>query len=140
MTPANQSRQTQLLATKLGARLWRMNVGFGWVASPELTVKANRPTQVLMNPGDVLLRQARPLKAGVEGFCDNGGFVPVTVTPEMVGQTVAVSLWVENKQGLGRTSPAQKAFIAMIRRFGGRAGVSRNDEDTRRIISGEIVD
>lgn len=139
-SPANQSRLTQLLATRLGARLWRMNVGFGWIASPQDTHKATKPVRVLMQPGDVLLRQARPFRAGVEGMSDNGGFVPVVITPEMVGQTVAVSLWVEDKQGSGRPSIEQKAFIGFLRRMGGRAGVSRSDDDTAAIIAGEIRD
>lgn len=139
-SPANQSRMTQLAATRLGARLFRMNVGFGWIADPSKTLKATKTVTVTMQPGDVLLRQARPFKSGVEGMSDNGGFTPVVVAPEMVGQRVAVSTWVEDKQGSGRASPEQKAFIAMVRRFGGRAGVSRNDEDTAAIIAGEIRD
>lgn len=140
VSPANQSRLTQLAATRLGARLFRMNVGFGWIADPSKTVKATKPVTVTMQPGDVLLRQARPFKSGVEGMSDNGGFTSVVVTPEMVGQTVAISTWVEDKQGSGRTTPPQRSFIAMVRRFGGRAGVSRNDEDTAAIIRGEIRD
>jgi len=139
-SPANQNRLTQLLATKLGARLWRMNVGFGWIASPRDTLKATKAVQVTMYPGDVLLRQARPFQAGVEGMSDGGGFVPVVVTQEMVGQRVAVSLWIEDKQGSGRPSTEQSAFIRMIRLFGGRAGVSRSEDDTAAIIRGEIRD
>ncbi len=71
---------------------------------------------------------------------DSLGFVPVKITPEMVGQTVPIFLSVENKQGRGRLSPEQRAWMMMVRSFGGRAGVSRCDEDTRRIILGEIVD
>ena len=85
-SPANQNRQTQITATKLGARLFRQNVGFGWIAGPKDTLKANARVQVFMNPGDVLLRQARPFQAGAEGMSDGGGFVPVVVTPEMVGK------------------------------------------------------
>lgn len=140
LSPSNQSRQTQLTITALGGRGWRQQVGLSWMASPQDTLKPNKPLTVILRPGDVLLRNARPLKTGTVGMCDNGGFVPVVVTPEMVGQTVAISLWIEDKSGTGRTSPEQKAFIQMVRRFGGRAGVSRGDEDTRRIIAGEILD
>lgn len=139
-SPANQNRQSQLKATSLGARLWRMTVGMGWLAGPQDTIKATKTTTVTMNPGDVLLRQPRPFRAGCVGMSDGGGFVPVTITPEMVGQTVAVSLWVEDKQNSGRPTPEQKAFIAMVRRFGGRAGVARGDEDVAAIVRGEIRD
>jgi hypothetical protein len=139
-SPANQNRLTQLLATKLGARLWRMNVGFAWIAAPRDTVQARKPMQVHMQPGDVLLRQARPFRAGVEGMSDGGGLVPVVITPEMVGRTIGVSLWIEDKQGSGQPTTEQRAFIKFIRSWGGRAGVSRSDEDTAAIIAGEIRD
>lgn len=140
VSPSNQNTLTRLVATKLGARLWRMTVGFGWIAAPRDTVKATKVQRVLMQPGDVLLRQARPFKAGVEGMSDNGGFVPVVVTQEMVGQTLAVSLWVEDKQGAGVATPEQKAFIKFVRSWGGRAGISRSDDDTAAIIRGEVCD
>lgn len=140
VSPANQNRLTQLLATKLGARLWRMNVGFGWIAAPRDVLQARKPTTVHMQQGDVLLRQARPFRAGVEGMSDGGGLVPVLVTQEMVGTTIAVSLWIEDKQGTGRLTTEQSAFIRFIRRMGGRAGVSRSDDDTAAIIRGEIRD
>lgn len=139
-SPANQNRLSQLAATALGARLWRMTVGLGWFAAPERTIKATKPLTVTMQPGDVLLRQARPFRAGCVGMSDGGGLVPVVVTPEMVGQTIAVSLWIEDKQGRGRPSEEQKSFIRMVRQFGGRAGVARCEDDVRRIIEGEIVD
>lgn len=139
-SPANQNRLTQLKATALGARLWRMSVGLGWFAAPTSTLKATKAMTVNLSAGDVVLRQARPFRAGAVGMSDGGGFTPVMITPEMVGQTVAVSLWIEDKQGSGRTSDEQKAFIRMVRSFGGRAGVSRCDEDTKAIIEGEIRD
>jgi hypothetical protein len=139
-SPSNQNRLTQLTATALGARLWRMTVGLGWFAAPERTIKATKPLTVTMQPGDVLLRQARPFRAGCVGMSDGGGFVPVVVTADMVGKTVAVSLWIEDKQGRSRASDEQKSFIRMVRSFGGRAGVSRCDEDTKAIIEGEIRD
>jgi hypothetical protein len=139
-SPANQNRLTQLLATKLGARLWRMSVGFGWIAAPQDTITTKRDVTVTLRPGDVLLRQARPFKAGVEGMSDGGGFVPVRVTSDMVGQTVAVSLWVEDKQGSGRPTREQSAFIQMVRSFGGRAGIARSEADVAAIIAGQIRD
>ena len=139
-SPSAQNRLTQLLATKLGARLFRMSVGMAWMAGPQNTLQARKSTQVGMQPGDVLLRQARPLRVGVEGMSDGVGFVPVVITPEMVGQTVAVYLAIEDKSGQGRPTTEQRAFIAMIRKFGGRAGVSRSDDDTAAIVAGEIRD
>lgn len=137
MTPASQNKSTQITASKHGARLWRMAVGFGWIGDSK---KFDKPATISVYPGDVLIRQARPFKAGIEGMSDNGGFVPVKITPEMVGQTVAISAWVEDKQGTGRASMDQKSFIQMVRSFGGRAGIARNDADVIAILNGEILD
>ena len=139
-SPSNANRRSQLVASALGARVFRVNTGFGWIAAPEHTIKATRPQTVALQPGDVVLRQARPFRAGTVGMPDGAGFVPVKITPEMVGQTVAVSLWVEDKTGKSRPSKEQTAFIRMVRSFGGRAGVSRSEDDTRAIINGEIRD
>lgn len=88
----------------------------------------------------MLLRQGHPIKMGAVGMSDGTGFVPIKVTPEMVGQTVAVYLAVEDKTGSSRPTTEQKAFIAMVRSFGGRAGVSRSVEDTKAIVAGEVRD
>lgn len=137
MTPANQNKHTQIEASKVGARLWRMAVGFGWIGDAK---KFDKPQTVSVNPGDVLIRKARPFRAGIEGMSDNGGFVPIKITPDMVGQTVAVSAWVEDKQGSGRASKEQSAFIRFVRSMGGRAGIARGPDDVRAILAGEIRD
>ena len=69
------------------------------------------------------------------GSSDIIGFVPVVITPDMVGQTVAVFLAVETKAGTKATKE-QDAFIAMVQRFGGRAGVARSDEDAIAVAAG----
>lgn len=137
VSPGNQSRQSQLAASKLGARLWRMNVGLGWVGDSK---KFDKAQSVHVEPGDVLIRKARPFHSGIEGMSDGCGLVPVTVTPDMVGQRVAIFLAIEDKQGTGRLTPEQAAFIKAIRALGGRAGVARSDDDVAAIIGGEIRD
>jgi hypothetical protein len=137
VSPGNQSRQSQLAASKLGARLWRMNIGLGWVGDAK---KYDNAATVQVFAGDVVIRHARPFKSGVEGMSDGVGLVPVIITPEMVGTRVAVFLAVEDKQGTGRPSPEQSAFIKAIRALGGRAGIARGDEDVAKIVRGEICD
>ena len=114
-----------------------MSVGLGWIGESR---KFDKAEMVQVKPGDVLIRNARPFKSGVEGMSDGIGFVPVTITKDMVGQKVAVYLAVEDKQGAGRPSKEQSAFIKMVRLFGGRAGVARSDDDVRAICAGEIRD
>lgn len=129
LSPSNQTRATAIEATRLGARLFRVQVGLAWVGEV-----------IQKGVNSITLRNPRPFKAGTKGMSDSVGFVPVTITPEMVGMRLPVFLAIEDKSGTGRLSTEQRAYIQMVRSFGGRAGVSRNDEDTRAIIAGEIRD
>lgn len=137
VSPSNRNKLSQIVASQLGARLWRMSVGLAWMGDAR---KFDRACTVNVDPGDVLIRKARPFKSGVEGMSDGIGFMPVKVTSDMVGQTVAVYLAVEDKTGSGRATKEQSAFIRMVRSFGGLAGVARNDEDVAAILRGEIRD
>lgn len=137
VNPSNRNKLSQLAASQLGARLWRMSVGLAWMGDAR---KFDRACSVNVEPGDVLIRKARPFKSGVEGMSDGIGFAPKIVTADMVGQTIAVYLAVEDKTGSGRATKEQSAFIRMVRSFGGLAGVARNDADVKRILLGEILD
>jgi hypothetical protein len=83
-------RQIQVALCGIGLRLFRNNTGMGWVG------KLFRPTRVMtiaVGPGDVLLREAFPLHAGLcEGSSDLIGWVSVTVTKEMVGKNLPYSV------------------------------------------------
>lgn len=137
VSPGNQNRQSQLAASRLGARLWRMSVGLGWVGD---ALKIKTAQTIHVKPGDVVIRQARPFRSGIEGMSDGVGLVPVIVTQEMVGKRLAVFLAVEDKQGTGRPTDEQWSFIKAIRALGGRAGIARSDEDVAAIVRGEIRD
>jgi hypothetical protein len=124
-------KELQIAASQIGARLFRQNVGLGWVGRVE-RVPAARAVQV--RPGDVVIRDARPFKSGIAGMSDLGGWVPVTITPEMVGQTVAVYAQVEVKDG-ARVTEEQKRWVAAVQKAGGLAGVARNMSDLTRILT-----
>lgn len=117
-----------LLACSRGpVRLFRNNVGVGWTGKLE---KPSHPVQVTVYPGDVVLRKARPLHAGLtEGSGDLIGWRTVTVTPEMVGQQLAVFVSLEGKEGTGRLSPAQRGWMTAVRMAGGIAAEVRSVED-----------
>lgn len=138
LTPSDQNKESRLVASEMGARLWRMQVGLAWASND--VIESDRPITVTLYPGDRLLRQARPVKSGTPGMSDNGGFVLVEITPEMVGSKFPMTLWVEDKSGKSRPTTDQRNFITMIRRMGGRAGVARGPDDVRAIIRGEILD
>jgi len=116
------------LASKLGSRLFRQNTGMAWIGE---TVREWRDGgnsyRTIKNP--------RPFHAGIVGMSDLGGWSPLTITADLVGQTVAVYTAAEVKAGTDRLSTEQKDFIAAVLAAGGRAGVARNDEDLTKILS-----
>jgi hypothetical protein len=106
---------------------FRANVGQGW------TGKAMKRAD-----GSVLLLEARPFSTGLPtGFADVFGLVPTVITPDMVGQTVAVFAAIECKSSTGRGSDAQKRFIAAVQQAGGRAGFARDVDTALSIAKGK---
>jgi hypothetical protein len=131
MAEADRMRLLQRFASKLGARLFRQNTGMGWVGKQAKTWPGKIVT---IRHGDVLLHGARPFHAGVKGMSDLGGWVPVTVTPEMVGQTIAIYVQAEIKEDGGRPTAEQENWINAVNNAGGRAGVARTEADLQAII------
>jgi hypothetical protein len=131
MSEADFMRRCLKRATEMGARLFRVNVGRAWVGERVDHQMGNIP------PGWVVLKDARPFKSGVPGMSDLIGWVPVEITPEMVGKTLAVYTAVETKTARGRATVEQNNFIDAVSRSGGRAGIARTDGDLHNILSGE---
>lgn len=92
------------------ARLWRNNTG-------ALKDAAGRLVRYGLCPGS----------------SDLIGLRSVTITPDMVGQTIAQFVAIEVKDR-GRITEQQQAFIAMVQQAGGLAGVARSVEDARAIL------
>lgn len=108
-------------------RVFRNNVGQGWVGKAQVV---KRVTVVTLLPGDVIVRQARPLHAGlIEGSSDLIGWTSVVVGPEHVGQTFAVFTAIEGKSDDGRERPAQKNFREQVTAAGGIATIARDRDE-----------
>jgi hypothetical protein len=123
----------RLALAQLGATMFRQNTGLGWTGEV-FRVPAFR--MVAMNARDVLIRNARPLHAGLhKGSSDLCGWYPVTITPEMVGRRVAVFSGVEVKSERGRVSDDQEIFLGRLREDGGISVVARSVDDAIRGIS-----
>ena len=119
-------KKIMVKASKLGLRLFRNNTGTGWTGK-KMTV--SKPTQVLITPQDIVLRNFRPLHTGLcKGSSDTIGWAPVTITEDMVGKRVAVFLGWEFKTLKGRASEFQKNFIDKVNEDGG-IGVITYGED-----------
>jgi hypothetical protein len=74
------------------------------------------------------------IRVGVPGISDIGGLVSYEITPEDIGQRFAIALAIECKFGRRQTTNEQAAYIATVRRLGGRAGIARTVEEARRIV------
>lgn len=104
-------------------RMFRQNVGMGWVGRPRK-----------QRNGNLIIENPRPLHAGlVRGSSDLIGWTTICVTPDMVGQQLAVFTAIEVKDS-GDASDEQKNFLLRVRHAGGYAGVARSVEEARAII------
>lgn len=117
MSELDRMKEIQLAAGTLGVRLFRNNVGVGWVG------KSFRPVStqtVTISKNDVVIYWARPLHAGLcKGSSDTIGYLPVTITQEMVGKTVAVFVACETKSKRGKSTEEQERFVKSVSDCGG---------------------
>ena len=83
----------------------------------------------------MLFRSGRPVQFGLaRGSADLIGWRSVVITPEMVGQRVAVFTSLEVKTPTGRLTPAQQAWLGTVHNAGGIAGVARSVRDANEIL------
>lgn len=88
------------------------------------------------NVGQCTTDDGRVIRYGVcnPGGSDLLGWTPVTVTPDMVGRTVAIFTAIECKGPRGKPSDAQLTFIDAVQRAGGFAGIARSPEEAVEIV------
>jgi hypothetical protein len=87
------------------------------------------------NTGVLPDRQGRPVRFGLcPGSSDLIGLRSVTVTPDMVGQRLAVFAAVEVKAPKGRLTEQQAHFLGFVEQMGGLSGVARSVEDAAAIL------
>lgn len=83
--------------------------------------------------GTFMTLDGRPVKIGTPGVSDCIGWRPVTITQDMVGQTMAQFVACEVKAARGRLSPEQRQFLDVVQRAGGVAIVARSADDVANI-------
>ena len=132
-------RDTQdaiLLALSTGdVRLFRQNVGQGWAGHVR-----QGPGTFPLGRHDVMIRDARPLHAGLcVGSSDLIGWRSVVITPDMVGQRVAIFAAVEVKSARGRVSAEQGRFIEAVLAAGGIAGVARTVDEASKVVLASLA-
>ena len=88
------------------------------------------------NTGTLRDANGRPVQFGLcKGSADLIGWKRVTVTPDMVGQQVAVFLSIEVKTPTGRVRPEQHQWLDAVQAAGGIAGVARSVDDALDLLS-----
>lgn len=86
------------------------------------------------NTGTLRDQHGRPVQFGLAvGSADLIGWRTVTITPDMVGQQVAVFTSIEVKSATGRLRPEQRQWLEAVQAAGGIAGVARSVEDAARL-------
>jgi len=104
------------------AVLFRNNVGTAWTGDV-----------TRLKDGSLLIRNPRPLHAGLcKGSSDLIGWRSITVTPDMVGEKIAVFCAVEVKDGRGRPTKDQVHFINTLVGAGGLGCVAWSVEDAKK--------
>lgn len=137
MTSENNIMRGILLRGSRGsARLFRNNRGQFY------TMDGVRRLVSLIQQGQIkealdhARRSMRVVRAGLEapGSSDIIGWKTIVITPEMVGQSVAVFVAIECKTLKGRTAPEQRNFIDVVRSAGGLAGIARSEADASDLL------
>jgi hypothetical protein len=126
----HEIQQRILLACGSGStRLWRNNVGTGWAGqAAKITAGNIRAVAAALRPGDVVVRQGRPLHAGLcVGSSDLIGYRQVNG----VAQFVAL----EVKSATGRPTKEQAQFIDHIEAAGGVSGIVRSIDAARALLA-----
>lgn len=118
MSETNLLQSIRLACSRGAVRLWRNNTG-------KLEDKTGRWVSFGL----------------CEGSSDLIGLKSVVITPEMVGQRVAIFTAIECKAKRGRLSVAQATFLAAVRTAGGIAIEARSVEDCEAaLLGGPSVD
>lgn len=113
------------LAISGKATLFRNNVGTAWTGD-----------STTLKDGSVLIRNPRILHAGLcAGSSDLIGWRSLTITPEMVGQTVAVFAALEVKSKTGRATAGQKNFCQRVTEAGGFAGIVKSPDEAKKTLA-----
>lgn len=127
MSESDLIKRLQIAASKTQSRLFRNNVAQSWVGK---SINVHQRSTVTLERGDVVIKNARPLHAGLcVGSSDLIGWHPLVVTPEHLGARLAIFTAIEGKFGKGKTTKEQAAFLHTVRLSGGHGIIARDVAD-----------
>lgn len=108
-------------------RMLRNSKGQGWMG----TVKRRTNTEIVLTHP-----RAVPFGLLAPGSSDLIGMTQVVVTPDMIGQTVAIFTALEVKRPGVKPEPEQDEFVTFVRDFGGCADIVRSPDEAVKIVTG----
>jgi hypothetical protein len=114
-----------LAISEAGFLCWRNNTGLAWVGKP---IRASVPTAVTLMPGDVLIRKARPLHAGLG--VGGSDIIGIGTDGRFAG--------VETKSDTGQQSDDQKNWGRCVLSRGGLYGVARSEDEAVSVFRGDV--
>lgn len=122
MSETALGKRISLIASSLGHRIFRSNVGEGWIGK---AVFFSKPAKIEVFPGDVIIRKAKRLHFGLcpgqgdyIGFSKDGRFINL-----------------ELKTETGKVRQEQINFSDAVKSVGGIAGVCRSEEYAFELLS-----
>jgi len=127
MSEKRKMHEIMIALTKVAARVFRNHVGLAYQGRAQ---RFSRPGTVEVDQGDVLIRQARTVRAGlVVGSSDLVGWQQITIGELDIGRTIAQFVACEVKDDDGVLEPEQSQFLQVVKDSGGVAIVARSAED-----------
>ena len=115
-------------------RLFRNETGQGVTGR---VIEIFKPTTVTLGRGDFIVRHGHRIKYGLlKGGGDLIGYTTITITPEMVGQRIAVFTSAEGKVGKDKLRPEQKVWHDNVKAAGGISAEIRSPEDAVAAVLG----
>lgn len=125
---AERDLQTDIrlaVGSRPNVTLFRNNTGMGWAGE---VIRS-------YNNGNKELKNCRPLHTGLcTGSSDLIGWTTKVITPDMVGQKVAVFTAVEVKLPNGKEREAQLNFVQQVQAAGGIAGFCRSSSQAIALV------
>lgn len=112
----NISNRIRIVLSAMGARVFRNHRG------KHLTMDGKRIVTTGLAPG----------------ASDIIGWLPVTVTPAMVGKQLAVFVSIEVKTDDGRTTEEQDTWLDAVHQAGGIAFVARSPAEAEEMVAAQV--
>lgn len=119
--------RTMIALSTAGARVFRNTVGMAYQGK---ALRFTQPTVVHVDQGDIVIRKARTVRAGLmTGSSDLVGWNSRLIDEYDVGKRIAQFVACEVKTDRGTIEPEQQQFLEVVRDSGGVAILARSSDE-----------